>query len=602
MKRTLVTISPWMLAAACALLTVILGVFALNNYNREKELMLEALLQKSQNILHSVLAGVRVSFRASSQFRGAEELKLTDHFQNVLEQVFEQGEIHFLYLVDSDGNILAAGIQEKTGSKIDEELMQFVRNSPIGRESYRMKEAGKNSPAGFQIAHSFLSDLPGNARLSPRGPHWNMPHHMMPWMDGMGWGRRLRDELDKLQIKNIYLVVELDVDQFDSAVRQQLAQIIVLSVVLLLVGAGGLLSLMTLQNWRGSQRRLGRLSALHDVLLHSLPVGVVTVDRGLMLRLVNPVAEEILGQKAVDLVGKQSQGNLPDSLQKAVDDILTGAYRVVREVTTSSHDGRLRDLALFAHQIQDEKGRMTGVVLLLQDVSEIKLLERELQRHERLAALGKMAAGVAHELRNPLSSIKGLALLVQSKVSDESGSEAAQVLVGEVERLNRSIGELLEYARPEKLVQERCRITEVITEAMQLVKLDAASMQVEIEFDATCDTDWVCIDKDKIKQVFLNLFLNAFQAMEHGGKLRIAVTQLSTMLQISVQDSGQGILPEDLPRIFDPYFTTKSTGSGLGLALSAKIVEEHGGKIVAESEYQAGTLMKVFLPLGEGGI
>ena len=232
--------------------------------------------------------------------------------------------------------------------------------------------------------------------------------------------------------------------------------------------------------------------------------------------------------------------------------------------------------------------------------SQVRLgrVEKELQRSERLAALGKMAAGVAHELRNPLSSIKGLAILLKSKFNDEKdGVEAAAILVQEVERLNRSIGELLDYAKPAKLNMISLNINVIVEKTSRLVEVDIEAQDIALNLNLSDELPQIEVDEDKLTQVFLNLFLNGIQAMDSGGILRVSSRQERNNVIVVVEDTGIGIAAENLQKAFDPYFTTKSDGTGLGLAMSSKIVEEHGGEIVLTSRPGEGTRVEVVLPV-----
>jgi len=207
-----------------------------------------------------------------------------------------------------------------------------------------------------------------------------------------------------------------------------------------------------------------------------------------------------------------------------------------------------------------------------------------------------MAAGVAHELRNPLSSIKGLTLLLKGKINDdEEAVNTADILVQEVERLNRSIGELLDYARPHKLKLRQLDIRDVIDKAISLIAVDLESAGVTLVTDYAPGS-YVRGDRDKLNQVFLNLLLNSLQAMDEGGKLMIRTTRRENQVICTVEDDGCGLEEDNVARVFDPYFTTKKDGTGLGLAMSAKIIEEHAGSIEFRSTLGSGTTVSVRLP------
>jgi two-component system sensor histidine kinase HydH len=214
-----------------------------------------------------------------------------------------------------------------------------------------------------------------------------------------------------------------------------------------------------------------------------------------------------------------------------------------------------------------------------------------------MAALGKMAAGVAHELRNPLSSIKGLTVLLRSRFQAESKDrETADILVQEVERLNRSISELLDYSRPQKLQKEETHLEEIVREAAALIQIDANAAGVHVDLQLDSDLPAIQVDQDRMKQVFLNLLLNSIQAMEDGGVVTVSATEENNWIAFEVRDNGCGVDLAHQARVFDPYFTTKPQGTGLGLAMSAKIVEEHGGSISLKSQEGVGTSVVVRLP------
>lgn len=596
MKRHLASVSPWILAAACTLLTFIIGAFAVNNYNREKELMTEAMVQKGLSVIRFLDTGVRVSMRAAWLGRkdSPEQSSIgwIEHVQEVINQLQEQNDIHFVELLDSGGVVLAATDPNRVGRKAEGDLIAFVKKSADGEYVFRMHREG--SLQGFQLARVFSPRMRGVFPGSP--PNRRMMQHMH--RGGLDESRPLNPP--EPISRDFAIVVQLDLEAFDSAVARQLWQIVILSVVLLLVGIGGWFSLLTLQGFKGTQSRLQRVRAFNDMLVGSLPVGLLATDSGGTVQVVNVAAERISGISAKELMNRKIEQVLPkelyrDILEHSAEDTYSGVRSAEREILLA--DGQKRVLLLTALPVADSQGEFSGDVLLMQDITELRKLEGELRRSERFAALGKMAAGVAHELRNPLSSIKGLALLLKGKVSgDEKGRETADILVQEVERLNRSIGELLDYARPGHLQLSEVRLSEVLNKAITLVAVDAKDLAIELSVDLPEDGDLVHVDEDKMNQVFLNLLLNAIQAMPDGGELKIIMKAEAAGVDCEILDNGIGVSEENLSKVFDPYFTTKSDGNGLGLALSAKIVEEHGGSIALSSVEGEGTKVRLFLP------
>lgn len=228
-----------------------------------------------------------------------------------------------------------------------------------------------------------------------------------------------------------------------------------------------------------------------------------------------------------------------------------------------------------------------------------KQLQEATARKEKLLALGHLAAGVAHEIRNPLSSIKGLARYFAERTpADGEAHQLALVMAREADRLNRVVSELLELVRPAHLKYQSVDLNEVITHSLQLVSQDAASRAISLKFIAQPALCRIQADPDRLKQVLLNLYLNAIHAIGRDGVITVAVRECGDgRVKVSVADSGKGMTAEQLQAIFTPYFTTKADGTGLGLAVVQNIVEQHGGTIDAESTPGKGALFTLHLPV-----
>ncbi|KFK92183.1 MULTISPECIES: two-component system sensor histidine kinase ZraS [unclassified Serratia (in: enterobacteria)] len=226
-------------------------------------------------------------------------------------------------------------------------------------------------------------------------------------------------------------------------------------------------------------------------------------------------------------------------------------------------------------------------------------LQDEIRRKEKLAAIGDLAAGLAHEIRNPLSSIKGFAKYFEGRsLPGSEEQELAKVMAKEVERLNRVISELLALVRPVDLHIQQVDINEVLEHSLHLIRQDAESKNITIRYCRNQALPLAELDPDRLTQALLNLYLNAIQAIGSDGLLEVSVVLVGGEgLRISVTDSGKGIKPDDLAKIFNPYFTTKAAGTGLGLTIVQKVIEEHQGSISVSNHAPSGCRFEMTIPL-----
>ena len=274
--------------------------------------------------------------------------------------------------------------------------------------------------------------------------------------------------------------------------------------------------------------------------------------------------------------------------------------------------GRKTPVGVTASPLQDHHGHYLGTMVLLRDIKHRKELEEDLKRADRLATMGTLAAGLAHEIRNPLGGIKGAAQLLRRSFDERSQlREYTDIMIREVDRVNQLIEQLLDLAGPAQLTLAPINIHELLDDVLLLEAQTVTDKNIAIKklFDPSLPP--VRGDRARLTQVFLNIVKNAFQAMARGGALTVT-TRLETdfhireqgtarnrLIWIEIADEGSGIKETDLPHIFSPFFTTKNNGTGLGLATSYGIIKEHGGLIRVESVEGKGTIFKVSLVVVE---
>ncbi|MBT8347170.1 MAG: PAS domain-containing protein [Desulfofustis sp.] len=585
--------SPLIFLAACGLLVLIIGVFAVNNYQREKRLNELVLKQEATAILNLVAAGSRRELRRGFMRGELDEENWIDFFFQTIENSAEHPGLLGLYLVDQNGAVRTHSDTQQIGGRVDEQTLLLLRDQKETRQrtiSAIVKQPGNSEPV-FLMAMTFLpaaamdGPLPLNRGRMERGRHESsgLPEHL--------------ERMRAVAAAPLTLVVELSLDGYQQAIKKQILQIAILSLVLLLVGGGGLLSLALIQNYKGSQKRLKSIHSFTDTLVASLPLGLIATTEEGRIRTCNPSAAQMLNLEADACLGLELTEVLDP---KVLEDLKLHQQEEIHrwEMETSINTGMERSLFFTRVKIDNEDERAGGLMLLVQDLSLIRQLENQLQRAEQEAIVGRMAAGVAHELRNPLSSVKGLTLLLKSRFKDDlSTQQTADLMVEQVERLDRSISELLDYARPGLTTKTTLQVDELLAKAVMLVRTDTETQHITVEENFGCGAATMEGDKDKLTQVFLNLFLNGIQAMEEGGRLIVSTFCSEDEIIVEIGDSGRGIPPDLVEKVFEPYFTTKQDGTGLGLAMSTKIIHDHSGRMTLESHENQGTTVTVRLPV-----
>ncbi|RLC30324.1 MAG: PAS domain-containing sensor histidine kinase [Deltaproteobacteria bacterium] len=350
---------------------------------------------------------------------------------------------------------------------------------------------------------------------------------------------------------------------------------------------------------------------LHNI-LESLTTGVVVLDLEGRITTFNRAAEMITGLGAADMSGCRFDRTPASGIfsrlteNRGSSNDITEDLEVETEIQRGHNDTLHVRISTFP--VKDPAGRKIGTAITLQDITRLKRLEEKVNRRDRLAAMGEMAAEIAHEIRNPLGSIELFATTLKKDLSD---SPELQRLVEHISRsvrkMNNSISNLLMFIRPHQRPCFRIKdihgpLTNALLFSSDLLKSDNP---VEVVTHYATEPLTARIDPDLLQQALLNLILNALQAMPRGGELRISTTRRihprsgSGVAEIQIRDSGSGVCEKNLARIFDPFFTTKKKGTGLGLAIVHNILSIHGGDIDVESFPEQGTLCTVTIPLWE---
>lgn len=258
----------------------------------------------------------------------------------------------------------------------------------------------------------------------------------------------------------------------------------------------------------------------------------------------------------------------------------------------------------FASEIADVvfyygMGVLIGVLVDRQSAAQRskEAAQRQVEQSQKLSVVGQMAAGVAHEIKNPLASIKGAAdILADENTSPEERAEFKDILVNEVRRMDTTVGEFLEFARPREARLRRTNLCDIVRQSVRRIESQAHQDGISVVYDGAQEL-YVNGDVEKLTQLVLNFLLNALQASSPGSKVTVTVRERDTRVELSVTDEGEGIKKEDMERIFEPFYTTKHSGTGLGLAVVRAIIESHDGELSVESEYGKGTAMTVSLPV-----
>ena len=556
MKKKRFDISVWVAASAIAVLAVILGMMIFMQSQQRKDQAVILFVEKGATLIRSFEAALRdPPERKEDEF----------YLQKLLMETAQQPDIDYLIVTDREGRILADSDPSMVGRPygLDLDVKKIAQSGEI-----RWRQTTNPEGAGtFEVYRGFSAGL----------------------SDGVHGDSR-----------PLIVFVGFNMDKIEKASWEDTVRIALRAMVLVLIGSLAIVSLFLVQAYRLTRSSLSRVTVFSEALVKHMPIGLLAVDRNGKIVACNEQAQGLFTGSCPDAVGRNAGDLLPSAFSQLLERINARTGLVEEDIAVSSEKDGTQIWESVAAAFADEDVP-EGIILLARNVTAIRQLEKEVARSRHLNAIGSLAAGVAHEIRNPLSSIKGFAVYFRQRLSgNKEDEETADIMIAETERLNRVISQLIEFARPLTLEKEQTSMTDLVRHTIKLVEAEARKNAVVIDIQAGGDLPPADIDPDKIKQVLLNIFLNALSAMPDGGRLSVELGAQEDNLAVTVSDTGTGIKKEDLPLIFDPYFTSKPAGTGLGLAVVQKIMDAHGGIVHMESKAGSGTKVTLRFFIGKG--
>ncbi|MCX5871726.1 MAG: ATP-binding protein [Deltaproteobacteria bacterium] len=557
-------------------LLVIVVIFTIRNINAQNQRMEEFTLRQGISVIRTLEAGTRTGFMEGDW--GIEYLQM------LIEQAAKDPDVEWVGLINSDGMIVAHSEPAKIGLRLlmGKEL-HTVRTVIRSGEPLSLKRELPDGRTIFEIWKPFTPFPDQLAESEIAAKHTRI-------------GQELLDLFDREQKQVLFLGLKMD--RFKEIRRQEIVFAVFMGAVLFIVGSASVYFVFVVQNAYLVRRTLDEMRTYTRNVLESMANGLITVDRSLRVATYNPNALEILRKTKEELDGKLISEILP--VEDEIRKVLSDPNSILEKEVKMNGDGKGKSfLALTVSPLKDqESSTPRGAVVILRDMTMIRELEQKVIVSEKFAALGRLSAGVAHEIRNPLNSIRGFIQYFQKKLSLEPEDyRYTELMLTEVDRLNRVISKLLAYSKPREPRLTIRSAEEIVDHCVRVVEREAREAGVEVVAEsAESDLPLVLVDSDQMTQVFLNILINAIEASQSGGKVSVRlITDSRGRVQVVTEDTGEGIPRQNIDKLFDPFFSTKKKGTGLGLAIVKSIIEGHCGEIEVEPNPGQGTRFIVIL-------
>ena len=527
-------------------LCILLGFLTRNEVRREKYYLWELARSEGLNIAFSIQAiGPRLVLN-----------------ENILKEILillKKEGVNYIDICNVNGKILLSTEEERRNN--------YVNIQNPGKINY-IDVQGKKGDRLLQVIKPFKWDIDNQLSI-----------------------------LKILPIRNSYLVVGVNLEGYYQRLSQTRRRIIFNYGVIMALVLLGIYVIYKLQETYIVKKTLNEMKDYTSKLLETMDNAVISIDKNGVIKTYNRKSEEIFHKKRAEVLNKNCQNvlNLKIDGECLLRKTLSEKRNTSREIILN---GKILDIA--TSFLTNEENEIVGLVAIIRDVTEIKSLNEEVARNKRLASLGKLSAGIAHEIRNPLSSIRGLAQFVYSSFKkNDARKEDLDTIIQEVDRLNLLIVQVLDFAKIKKLNLSQFSINELVIKIVEFLKLEIKNKKIDFHLSLSQEIPSICADENQVRQIIMNVVINAIQAIKINGKIKIT-TENSKLkgkpaIRLIIEDTGIGIPESELSQIFDPFFTKKDKGTGLGLSIVYKLVENHQGEIKVESIEGKGTKFMIFL-------
>lgn len=536
------------------LFSLVLGYISYHELQREKNYLLE--------LAHS--EGLNVAF--SIQTLGSQFIVNRNVLTEVLN-LFQKEGITFIDIVDNNGLVRMSTDKLRMEERVEIEFPGRVNYFQThDRENRRILQIIKP----FDFGDSFSSDLFGFIFL--------------------------RDK---------YLSIGINLEGYYLRYNQIKQRVFLNYLIILIISLLGVSMVFRFQENLVARRTIRNMRDYTTKLLETMDSGVISVDRHNIIKTINKKSEEIFQVKRDEVLNKNAEEVLPLKIRDKSLYLLglQEGKKIEEELEFETKTHIQKNLVINTSFLEGEHNQTGGMVILVRDITRLKRLSEEINQNKRLASLGQIASAIAHEIRNPLSSIRGLTqFLLQSSPEDNEQKSDLKVIIKEVDRLNELINQVLDFSRPKKLNFTCFALGETIEELVNLLKSESREKEIRFQLSLECPHHNIFADRAQIRRALMNVILNSIQAVSPKGEIAISLKSAlyrdQEAVLISIKDNGAGISEEELAHIFDPFFTTRSQGTGLGLSIAYNIIEMHQGTIAIESAPGQGTLVKIFIPSG----